>query len=139
MVRVRLDEADAERARRLAEDVRARAVKGEDFGQLVSRHSRFQGPTSPGGDLGFISMGAVQPQIAAGLEDVPVGGISEVLPNQAGFNIFKVLDKREERPYTLEEIKEDLPQVVSQIRNRERYDSWVQALRDKSHIEIRSS
>lgn len=139
LIRVPLDEADAERARALAESVRARAVKGEDFAELVGKYSRFQGPASPGGDLGFISMGAVQPQIAAGLENVPVGGVSEVLPNQAGFNIFKVLDKREERAYTLEEIKDDLPQVVSQIRNRERYDAWVQGLRDKSHIEIRSS
>jgi parvulin-like peptidyl-prolyl isomerase len=68
-----------------------------------------------------------------------VGQLSAVLPNQAGFNIFKVLDRRAERPYTLEEIKEDLPQVVQQIRSRERYDAWVESLREKSHIEIRSS
>jgi len=139
LIRVKLDDADAERAQKLAEQVHARAVKGEDFAELVKKYSQFQGPASPGGDLGFISMGAVQPQIRAGLEDVPVGGISAVLPNQAGFNIFKVLDKRPERPYTLEEIKDDLPQVVSQIRNRDRYDAWVKSLRDKSHIEIRSS
>jgi parvulin-like peptidyl-prolyl isomerase len=81
----------------------------------------------------------VQPQIRAGLHDVAIGGISEVLPNQAGYNIFKVIDKRAERTYTLQEIKDDLPQVVSQIRSRERYDAWVKSLRDKSHIEIRSS
>ncbi len=139
LIRVQLSDKDAERAKKLAESVRARAVKGEDFAKLVQRYSKFQGPASPGGDLGFISMGSVQPQIRQGLEDVPVGGVSEVLPNQAGYNIFKVLDKRPERPYTLEEIKDDLPQVVSQIRNRDRYDEWVKSLRDKSHIEIRSS
>lgn len=139
LIRVPLEEADAERARKVAESVRERAAKGENFAELVEEYSRFQGPASPDGDLGFISLGAVQPQIAAGLEGVEVGGVSEVLPNQAGFNIFKVLDRRDERAYTLEEIKEDLPQVVSQIRNRERYDAWVQSLRDKSHIEIRSS
>lgn len=137
--RVRIDEADAERARRLAESVHARAANGEDFAELVKRYSRFQGPAAPGGDLGFISMGSVQPQIRAGLDGVAVGSVSDVLPNQAGFNIFKVLDRRAERPYTLEEIKEDLPQVVQQIRSRERYDAWVQGLRDKSYIEIRSS
>jgi peptidyl-prolyl cis-trans isomerase SurA len=139
LLRVRLDEADAERSKKLAESVHARAAKGEDFAELVKQYSRFQGPAAPGGDLGFISMGSVQPQIREGLAGVAVGSVSEVLPNQAGYNIFKVLDRREERPYTLEEIKEDLPQVVSQIRNRERYDAWVQSLRGKSHIEIRTS
>jgi len=139
LIRVKLNEADAERARKLADSVRARAAKGEDFAELVKKYSQFQGPAAPGGDLGFISMGSVQPQIREGLADVPVGGVTDVLPNQAGFNIFKVLDKRAERPYTLEEIKDDLPVVVAQIRNRERYDAWVKTLRDKSHVEIRSS
>jgi peptidyl-prolyl cis-trans isomerase SurA len=139
LIRVQLDDADAGRAQALAKSVRERAARGEDFAALVAKYSKFQGPASAGGDLGFVSMGAVQPQIRAGLEGVPVGSVSEVLPNQAGFNIFKVLDKRGERPYTLEEIKDDLPQVVSQIRNRERYEAWVKSLRDKSHIEVRSS
>jgi peptidyl-prolyl cis-trans isomerase SurA len=139
LMRVKLGEADAERAKALAASVRARAVKGEDFSELVKKYSKFQGPAAPGGDLGFVSMGSVQPQIRAGLHDVAIGGISEVLPNQAGYNIFKVIDKRAERTYTLQEIKDDLPQVVSQIRSRERYDAWVKSLRDKSHIEIRSS
>lgn len=139
LIRVPLDDADAARAKKLAESVRDRAVRGEDFGKLAARYSQFKGQTGPGGDLGFVSVATLQPRIRAGLDTVAVGGVSEALANQAGFNIFKVLDKRPERAYTLDEIRNDLPQVVTQIQSRERYDAWVKSLREKSHIEIRNS
>jgi len=61
-----------------------------------------------------------------------------VLPNQAGFNIFKVTDRRPEREYTLEEVKEDLPDAVAQVQFREKYEKWLQSLRTKAQIEYRS-
>ena len=137
LVRVPLDEADADRARKLADKVRDQAAKGANFGDLVKRYSKYQGPASPDGDLGFVSLGTLQPQIRAGLDSVKVGGVSDVLVNSAGFNIFKVSDRKPERRYTLEEIKQELPDAVAEIKQRERYDEWIKTLRGKAHIEIR--
>ena len=139
LIRVELTEADVERARTLAEKVRADAVKGTDFASLVKRHSKFQGAPNPDGDLGFLSLGTLQPQIRAGLDDLKPGQVSAVLLNRAGFNIFKLHDRKPERSYTLEEIREDLPAAVAQIQYREKYDQWVKGLRAKAHIEIRKS
>jgi peptidyl-prolyl cis-trans isomerase D len=139
LIRTAIDEADVERARKLATDVRNRAAGGENFGELVKKYSKFPGPAGPDGDLGFISLASLQPQIRAGLEQVKLGGISEPVATPAGFNIFKVIERRDERPYTLDEIKDDLPQVVAQIQQRERFEGWVKGLREKSHIEIRGS
>jgi peptidyl-prolyl cis-trans isomerase SurA len=139
LVQVPLTEADANRARTLAEQIRKDAMGGADFGQLVRRYSRYEGPATADGDLGFISTGTLQPHIRAGLENLEVGGVSEVLTNQAGFNIFKLTDRKPEREYELEEIRKDLPDAVAQIRQRERYDEWIKGLRGKSHIEIRTS
>jgi peptidyl-prolyl cis-trans isomerase SurA len=139
LMRVELTEADVARARQKAERVRAEAVKGADFAQLVSRYSEYQGPQTAGGDLGFLSLGTLQPQIRAGLDSLSVGEISEVLVNRAGFNIFKLMDRKPERPYTLEEIRSELPQAVTQIQFREKYDAWVKGLRDKAHIEYRQT
>lgn len=137
MVRVELSEADAERARALATRVRAEAAKGTDFATLVRRYSKYEGQAGEGGDLGFISMGSLQPNIRAGLDSVEVGHVSAVLVNPVGFNIFKVTDRKPERPYTLEEIKDELPDAVQQIQYRKRYDEWIAGLHKKSHIEIR--
>ena len=65
--------------------------------------------------------------------------MSEVLVNAAGFNIFKVTERKNEREYQLEEIRDELPDAVADMRQRERYDEWIKTLRTKAHIEIRQS
>ena len=139
LIRVPVSDADAERAKKLAERVRGEAVKGTDFGTLVRRYSKYEGQQGEGGDLGFVSMGSLQPSIRAGLDTLEAGEISEVLVNQVGFNIFKVNDRKPEREYQLDEIKNDLPELVAQMKQRERYEAWVKTLRAKAHIEIRNS
>ena len=137
LIRVETTDADHERAKALADRVRAEAAKGVDFGTLVRRYSKYQAPTGPDGDIGFISLGSLVPQIRAGLDTLEVGQVSEALENQAGFNIFKVGDRKPERPYTLDEIKEQLPEAVGQIKFKERYDEWLKGLRAKAVVEIR--
>jgi len=139
LIRVELTDADVERARKRADRVHAEVVKGGNFAQLATRYSEYQGPQAAGGDLGFLSLATLQPNIRAALDSLQVGQISRVLVNRAGFNVFKLTDRRPERPYTLDEIRSELPQAVAQIQFREKYDSWVKGLRAKAHIEYRSS
>jgi peptidyl-prolyl cis-trans isomerase SurA len=139
LVRVPVDAQDVERARALAQKVRAQAVKGGEFGDLVRRYSKYDGQATPDGDIGFISLGTLSPSIRAGLEALQPGQISEVLENTAGFNVFKMNDKKAEREYELSEIRTELPEVVAQMKQRERYEDWLKGLRSKAHIEIRSS
>jgi peptidyl-prolyl cis-trans isomerase SurA len=137
MIRVELSDADAARARTLADRVRGEARKGTDFATLVRRYSKYEGKVGEGGDLGFVSMNTLQPNIRAGLDSLEIGEASDVLVNQVGFNIFKVTDRKPERAFTLEEIKDELPGAVQQIQYRRQYDQWIGSLRKKSHVEIR--
>lgn len=139
LIRVEVTEADVERARKKAERIHTEAVKGADFAQLANKYSEYKGPQAAGGDLGFLSLGSLQPHIRAALDSLKVGQISRVLVNRAGFNIFKLVDKKQERPYTLEEIRTELPSAVATIQYREKYEAWVKGLRAKAHIEYRSS
>ncbi len=139
LIKVEVSDADIERARTVADKVRAEAAAGGDFAALVKRYSKFQGAPNPDGDLGFLSLGTLQPQIRDGLDGLEPGQVSQVLSNRAGFNIFKLVDRKPERDYTLEEIRADLPGAVAQIQYREKYESWVKGLRTKAHIEIRKS
>jgi peptidyl-prolyl cis-trans isomerase SurA len=139
LIRVELSEADVERSRKLAERVRGELAKGGDFATLVRRYSKYEGQQSEAGDVGFLSAASLQPAIRAGLDTLEIGQISDVLVNRAGFNIFKLTDRKPERPYTFDEIREELPEAVAQIQFRERYDAWVKGLRTKAHVEIRKS
>lgn len=139
LIRVPLGDDDVERAKKVAEKVHAEAMKGTEFATLVKKYSKYQGKQTPDGDVGFVSLGSLQPQIREGLDSLGVGKISDVLQNQIGFNIFKVTDKKPERDYRLDEIKAELPDAVAQIQFRERYDAWVKGLRAKAHIEVRGT
>jgi len=139
LIRVPITDADVARARQRAEQVRAQAAKGVDFATLVKRYSEYDGQAAADGDLGFISVSAFQPAIREGIDSTAVGSVTQVLENNVGLNIFKVNDRRPERPYKLDEIRSELPEVVAQMKQREKIDEWVKGLRSKAHIEIRSS
>jgi peptidyl-prolyl cis-trans isomerase SurA len=139
LLRVPVTEADVERSRALAAKVREEAASGKDFGELARRYSRYVGPHAEDGDIGFLPLTTLQPNIRAGLDSLQVGGISQVLMNPAGFNIFRVTERKAEREYSLEEIKSELPGAVSEIQFREKLDEWVKGLRAKAHIQINKS
>ncbi len=137
LVRVAPTEADIEKTRAQVDRIREQAAKGTPWSTLVRRYSRFEGPSGEDGDLGFLSLSSLQPHIREGVDSLEVGEVSEVLSNPAGFNLFKLTDRRPEREYTLEEIREELPEAVAQIQFRERMDIWVKSLRDKARIEYK--
>lgn len=139
LVRVPLTDDDVERSRQRAVSVRMAAAAGKDFGALAKQYSRYAGPHGDDGDIGFLPLSTLQPNIRAGLDSVQVGGVSDVLINQAGFNIFRVTERKAEREYALEEIKEELPGVVSELQYREKLEEWVRGLRAKAHIQINKS
>lgn len=137
LVRLQPTDADIERARTLAARVRDEARKGTQFATLVRRYSTYAGPADSTGDVGFVPMANMQPQLRSGLDTLEVGQVSDVLPNQAGFNVFKVLDRHPEREYTLDEVRADLPGYVAEMQRNERYDAWMKELRSKAQIEYR--
>ena len=137
LVKVTPSDADVDRAFELAKKVREQAAKGGDYAALVKRYSSYAGQAGPDGDVGFLSLAALQPNIRAGLEDLKIGEVSEVLPNPQGFNVFKLADKKPERQYEVAEIKNELPDAVADAQFKEKYDVWLRALRAKAQIEYR--
>ena len=77
--------------RALADDIRGRAADGEDFGHLARSYS--VGPTAAeGGDIGQMTLADINPTMAAALEGVPVGGVTQVIETPAGFMLFKRME-----------------------------------------------
>jgi peptidyl-prolyl cis-trans isomerase SurA len=137
LVKVTPSDADVDRSFELAKSVREQAAKGADYAALVKKYSTYPGKAGPDGDVGFLSLGQMQPNIRAGLENLKIGEVSEVLTNAQGFNIFKLADRKPEREYEVSEIKDELPEAVAQAQFREKYDVWLRGLRAKAQIEYR--
>ena len=124
LIRLPVTAKDQERAFELAESVYKRAVQGEDYASLVKLFSKFRGPQGDGGDLGFLPITDFSPEIRAVVETLEIGKISPPQPSPQGYVVFKVLERRSEREYELEEIEDQLPELVRQIKLREEYDGW---------------
>jgi len=137
LFRIQPTEADANRSKAQIEQIRAQAVKGVDFGTLARRYSKYKGPAGTDGDLGYLPLSVFSSDFRAALDTLELGEVSPILLNPQGFHLFKVNDRQAERAYTVDEVKQDLPELVRQQKLKEQYDTFVADLRKKAHIEYR--
>jgi len=122
--------------REKAQQVYALLKKGERFEELAARYS--DGPEGRrGGGLGYIRPGDMLPQIQKAIEQMAPGSVTEPLASPIGMHIIRVDDRKppQFRPY--EEVKEDIRNVVLQLKTEEAYLEWIKEQKDKSFIEIR--
>jgi peptidyl-prolyl cis-trans isomerase SurA len=137
LFRIPLTPEDQERAEKKADIVYQKAIGGGDFSALIAEYSSYGGDQGGGGDLGFMPASEFSPEIKAVLDTLKTGNISSPLVSPQGYVIFRMLDKRPERQYEMEEIKDDLPEFVRRLRLQNQYEDWVAALRKKAHVEIK--
>jgi parvulin-like peptidyl-prolyl isomerase len=122
--------------REKAQQVFALLKKGERFEELAARYS--DGPEGRrGGSLGYIRPGDMLPQIQKAIEQLAPGSVTEPLASPIGMHIIRIDDRKppQFRPY--EEVKEDIRNVVLQLKTEEAYLEWIKEQKDKSYIEIR--
>ena len=122
--------------REKAQQVFALLQKGERFEELAAKYS--DGPEGRrGGGLGYIRPGDMLPQIKQAIERMDKGAVTEPIASPVGMHIIRVDDRKapQFRPY--EEVKEDIRNVVLQLKSEEAYLEWIKDQKDKSYIEIR--
>jgi parvulin-like peptidyl-prolyl isomerase len=122
--------------REKAQQVFALLKKGERFEELAARYSDgLEGRR--GGNLGYIKPGDMLPQIQKAIERLDPGAVTEPLASPIGMHIIRVDERKppEFRPY--EEVKEDLKNLVLQLKSEEAYIEWIKDQKDHNYIEIR--
>jgi peptidyl-prolyl cis-trans isomerase SurA len=77
-----------------AQRVLERARAGEDFAKLASEMSDAPGAASAGGQLGLRSAERYPPLFVQAVQNLPEGGVSDILRSGAGFHVLKVIEKR---------------------------------------------
>ncbi|MGE0684142.1 MAG: peptidylprolyl isomerase, partial [Candidatus Binatia bacterium] len=119
-----------------AQDIRKRALAGEDFGKLADEYSRGPG-AGQGGDIGYFKKG----QMAKEIEDVAFslkpGEISQPFRSGIGVHLIKV--EEHTQPGQQELSKEAAEEIKRQLYNealKQRYERWFQEdLRFRHNIE----
>lgn len=116
--------------------LKKRIKDGEDFDVLARTHSDDPATAIKGGDLGWVSPGALVPPFEEAMNRLGVNEISEPVQTQFGWHLIQVLE-RQQRDDS-EQYKKNL--VREEIRKRkieEETELWLRRLRDEAYVETR--
>jgi len=141
LVTVQPTPRDLEQAAKLAEKVRAEIVGGADFTKMAERYSADRDTTSRGakgsGDfVGEVAIEDFPAEIRDLVKNVPAGDIAPVVKDAKGFRIMKILSWNAERPYSFDEAKDYLRQVVVQQKFQDRLAGYIGGLKKNYSVQI---
>lgn len=115
---------DADRVAAQARDLWSKLNKGALFSQLVADYSQDEGSKSKNGDLGWLAVNAIMPQIRSELVNLRPGEYSRPIRTPFGWQIVKVIDKKPESVRPLSEVREAIVKALRDAKlqeNRSRY------------------
>lgn len=126
--------ADETAARTRIEELRKRALAGEDFAELVSSNSD-SATRSNGGLVGPLSVADLSEALQALASSLEPGGISEPVRTQRGFQVFKLESRSvpELRPF--EEVRRDIENAIRNERLEPETQKLLARLRSQAVIE----
>ena len=116
-------------------NVREQIVNGESFADMARSVS--EGPAAAnGGDIGEFETSSLSPQIQAALEGLKAGQTTAVLDTDLGFQLFYVeaINRDEGKP--LDDVREEIYQKLYKEDVDRKFLSWLETLRERSHIKI---
>ena len=125
-----------EEARKKLEAIRARIESGDDFGDLARGNSDDKGSAVKGGDLGFVSPGALVPEFEQAMISLQPKQLSEPVQSQFGWHLIQVLE-RQESDDTDELLKKQAQDEIFKRKIEEETELWLRRIRDEAYVEIR--
>ena len=132
------DEAEQE-ARTLATELRKKIEAGASFEDVAKKYSQDKGSADKGGLVGSYPVDGLAPTIKTAIKGLVVGGVTEVVPLDIGYHIFKVVAKTPEREYTYDEIKDQLREMVIMEKTQNKYEQWLAEIKKRTFIDMKSS
>ncbi|MCD6361675.1 MAG: tetratricopeptide repeat protein [Armatimonadetes bacterium] len=130
------EEQAKEKARKLAEDLKRRIDKGEDFAKLAEEYSDDPGSASQGGDLGWFTRDRMVKPFADTAFSLKPGQVSDPVETRFGFHIIKVEDTRQNLPEDFEQKKAQYTEEVTRKRKDAAWSQYQEDLRASADIEI---
>lgn len=127
---------DKLRIRELADDIHKQIIKGEDFSVLAQEYSQDDSSAANGGIIGEYPPENYPELFSSYLQSLDYGEITDVIEEGDNLYIFGKLAKVEARPYTYEELYDQLKDQVFGKKQLELYDNMIENLKKTTYIEI---
>lgn len=122
-------------AKQKAERIATELTTGVDF-QTIAAAEGGQGLIS-GGDMGWVKLAQLPPQIASAVLKLPKGGISDPIQTADGFHIVKLVDTRgNSEKVDKTQLRERVANLIFQRKLAEKQQQWLEQLRSSAFIKI---
>jgi peptidyl-prolyl cis-trans isomerase SurA len=126
---------EVEQIRERAEQIRAAIKQGEDFNAMVKSYSQ-DATAVTGGDMGVFRQGELFPALDEAAFALMVGEVSPVIQTPKGFHIIRVLDKKDRRKMTEEEIRDEIDALLYNQKVEGAIKQWIKELKKKSYVVV---
>ena len=125
-----------EMASQRARDVYAQAKSGkEEFLTLAARYSDDPSKNRNGGALGYTSPASLNPQAREAVAKLKAKGeISEPVESDAGFHIFRLMDRKPSELKKFEAVERDIIQGERERLRKQRGDALIQEIRSSPTV-----
>jgi parvulin-like peptidyl-prolyl isomerase len=119
-------------AQKKANQIYARAEKGQDFNDLARTYSD-DDSKSNGGELGWFEPSDVMDEILAAVKNLKPGQISVVIRTKHGFHIVKLEEHEVPGVKPLPEVRDQIRNALMNEQTNARIQSWIESDLVKKH------
>lgn len=115
-----------------------RLKKGEDFAKVAQEKSKDTSSAIKGGDLGFFERGTMVAEFDKTVFSMKVNDLSEPVKTQFGYHIIQLLEKKEAKQPTLEEVSSKIEKRLKEEKAIP-VEQLIPDLRKQADVNILSS
>ncbi len=115
--------------------IKERLAKGERFEDIARKVSEDPGSAKSGGDLGFISKGAMVPEFESAAWLLDSNQVSDPIRTEFGVHLIKVLAIQNDAYATLDEVR---PQIVARLREQAADEKYRTKIRELDELAFES-
>lgn len=119
--------------REQAEEIILKLKEGQEFTALA-QESSIASSAVDGGDLGFIRKGTLVDEIEEKLFTLDLEEISEIIPVENGFHVFKVTEKNPSGYLELSVVKGEIESQLLPMRQQEAFDQYLKNIEEQAII-----
>lgn len=119
-----------------AEVVADEIRRGVDFSTMAKNLSKDEATRKNGGDMGWIEQGSMEPgfeQVAFSLQP---GQTSGVVKTSDGYQVIKVLERREAYSPGFNEVKGEVIKAVEANKKEEKFADWLRTVYANAKVEV---
>jgi peptidyl-prolyl cis-trans isomerase SurA len=121
-------------------ELETRLKNGEDFTMIAQNYSEDPRTIANGGDLGYVPESAlekVSPELRKIVMSLPAGSISQIVHDQSGYRILKVLsrDSPGQRELNDPRVQTDIRDILRNRKDQVLREAYTEVVRDSAKVE----